>query len=194
MPRHASKFLPPILAVVLVTLVAACGKKQPPVAPPPAPPPPVVTQEAPPPPPPAAKPPAPAPVPPAPTEEEIFARMSLAELNAKKPLDDINFEYDKADLTDRARAGLQKNAGWLGKWTSTKILIEGHADSRGTNEYNLALGERRAAAVRDYLVTLGVPAARMSIVSKGEEQPLCTEEAEPCWAQNRRAHFEITAK
>jgi peptidoglycan-associated lipoprotein len=194
MPRHASKFLPPILAVVLVTLVAACGKKQPPVTPPPAPPPPVVTQEAPPPPPPAAKPPAPAPVPPAPTEEEIFARMSLAELNAKKPLDDINFEYDKADLTDRARASLQKNAGWLGKWTSTKILVEGHADSRGTNEYNLALGERRAAAVRDYLVTLGVPAARMSIVSKGEEQPLCTEEAEPCWAQNRRAHFEITAK
>jgi peptidoglycan-associated lipoprotein len=194
MPRHTSKVLPPIIAVVLVTLVAACGRKQPPVTPPPAPPPPVVTQEQPPAPPPPAKPPAPAPVPPAPTEEEIFARMSLAELNAKKPLDDINFEYDKADLTDRARASLQKNAGWLGKWTSTKVLIEGHADSRGTNEYNLALGERRAAAVRDYLVTLGVPAARMGIVSKGEEQPLCTEEAEPCWALNRRAHFDITAK
>jgi peptidoglycan-associated lipoprotein len=194
MPRHALRFLPSILAVALVMLVVACGKKQPPVVPPPAPPPPVVTQDPPPPPPPAPKPPAPVPVPPAPTEEEIFARMTLAELNAKKPLEDVNFEYDKADLTDRARASLQKNATWLGKWTSTKILVEGHADSRGTNEYNLALGERRAAAVRDYLVTLGVPAARMSIVSKGEEQPLCTEEAEPCWAQNRRVHFEVTAK
>ena len=194
MPRHTVKLLSTITAVALVMLVVACGKKQPPAAPQAAPPPPVVTQQPPPAPPPAVTPPPPAPVPPAPTEEEIFARMTLAELNAKRPLDDVNFEYDKADLSDKARASLQKNAGWLGKWTSTKILIEGHADSRGTNEYNLALGERRAAAVRDYLVTLGVPAARMSIVSKGEEQPLCTEEAEPCWAQNRRAHFDITAK
>src|SRR5262249_19791587 len=76
----------------------------------------------------------------------------------------------------------------------TVIMIEGHCDSRGTNEYNLALGERRATATRDYLVSLGVPVARINIVSKGEEQPFCTEETEACWQQNRRGHFIITAK
>jgi peptidoglycan-associated lipoprotein len=74
------------------------------------------------------------------------------------------------------------------------VTIEGHADSRGTSEYNLALGERRASAARDYLVTLGVPATRMNVVSMGEEQPFCTEETESCWSQNRRGHFVITAK
>ncbi|HYN09371.1 MAG TPA: OmpA family protein [Vicinamibacterales bacterium] len=193
MPRHASKVLSLFIAAALVTLVVACGKKQPPAQPPPAPPP-VVTQQQPPAPPPQPTPPPPVPPPPAPTEEEIFARMTLGELNAKRPLEDVLFEYDKADLSDKTRASLQKNATWLAKWTSTKINIEGHADSRGTNEYNLALGERRAAAIRDYLVTLGVPATRINILSKGEEQPLCTEEIEGCWAQNRRGHFDITAK
>jgi peptidoglycan-associated lipoprotein len=73
-------------------------------------------------------------------------------------------------------------------------VIEGHADSRGTNEYNLALGERRADAVRDYLVSLGVSTDRMSILSKGEEQPFCREETEACWPQNRRGHFVVTAR
>ena len=82
----------------------------------------------------------------------------------------------------------------LKRWTTTKIMVEGHADSRGTNEYNLALGERRADAVRDYLVSLGLPNDRMTIVSKGEEQPFCTEETEACWQQNRRGHFIFTAK
>ncbi len=89
---------------------------------------------------------------------------------------------------------LGKDVEWLKKWTSTKVMVEGHADSRGTNEYNLALGERRADAVRDYLVSLGVPTDRITIVSKGEEQPVCTEETEACWKQNRRGHFIITAK
>jgi peptidoglycan-associated lipoprotein len=80
------------------------------------------------------------------------------------------------------------------KWTSTQVQIEGHCDSRGTSEYNLALGERRAAAVKDYLVSLGVPAERISTVSKGEEQPFCADETESCWQQNRRGHFIITAK
>jgi peptidoglycan-associated lipoprotein len=192
MPRHASKILTLSLAAAFV-IGGGCGKK-PPAAPPPAPPPPVVTQQPPPAPPPPAQPTPPAPTPPAPTEEEIFARMSLAELNSKRPLDDVLFEYDKAELSDKARASLQKNATWLTRWTSTKITVEGHADSRGTNEYNLSLGERRAAAVRDYLVTLGVGANRVAIVSKGEEQPVCNEETEGCWLQNRRAHFDITAK
>ena len=75
-----------------------------------------------------------------------------------------------------------------------EVMVEGHADSRGTNEYNLALGERRADAVRDYLVSLGVAADRVTIVSKGEEQPFCTEETEACWQQNRGGHFIVTAK
>lgn len=104
------------------------------------------------------------------------------------------FDFDKSDLKDEARAFLQKNADWLKKWTSTKITIEGHCDSRGTAEYNLALGERRATAVKDYLVTLGVPADRILVITKGKEQPFCTQETEECWAQNRRGHFIITAK
>ena len=74
------------------------------------------------------------------------------------------------------------------------VSIEGHCDSRGSAEYNLALGSRRANAVKEYLVTLGVPAARMTLISKGKEQPVCTEDTESCWQQNRRGHFVITAK
>jgi peptidoglycan-associated lipoprotein len=183
------------LAAAILVTVGACHKKPPVVVPPPPPPPPpaVVVPAPPPPPPPVAQPPPP-PVPAPPTEEEIFARMTVMELNEKKPLDDVFFEYDKSDLSDVARASLQKDADWMKRWTSTKVTIEGHADSRGTNEYNLALGERRATASRDYLVSLGVATARISIVSKGEEQPVCTEETEACWAKNRRAHFIITAK
>jgi peptidoglycan-associated lipoprotein len=75
-----------------------------------------------------------------------------------------------------------------------RTSVEGHADSRGTNQYNLALGERRANAVKDYLVGLGIAADRLVVVSKGEETPLCTEETESCWQRNRRGHFVATAK
>jgi peptidoglycan-associated lipoprotein len=129
-----------------------------------------------------------------PTPEEVFAKKTLGDLNNERPLGDVFFDYDIADLNDAARAVLQKNADYLKQWTSTQILVEGHADSRGTNEYNLALGERRAAAIRDYLVGLGVAAARISIVSKGEEAPQCRDEAESCWSLNRRGRFEFTAK
>lgn len=120
--------------------------------------------------------------------------MSLEQLNAQQPLESVRFELDSADLSEAARASLQKNATWLNRWTSTRITAQGHADSRGTSEYNLALGERRATAIRDYLVTLGVAVARISTVSFGEERPTCAEETEACWAQNRRGQFEITAK
>jgi len=120
--------------------------------------------------------------------------MSLAELNAKAPLADAFFTYDTADLTDSAREVLQRNAAWLTKWTSVRVLIEGHADERGTNEYNLALGEKRAVIARTYLTSLGVGESRVSIVSKGEEQPFCALHEEGCWSENRRAHFIITAK
>ena len=89
---------------------------------------------------------------------------------------------------------VQKNGDYMKRWASTKVLVEGHADSRGTNEYNLALAERRAAAVRDYLVSLGIGAERVTVVSKGEEAPFCTEGNETCWQQNRRGHFIFTAK
>ena len=179
-----------ILAIALT--VSACGKKNiPPPAPAPAAPAPAETKpEAPPPPPP----PPPAPKPTPPTEDEIFAKKTLEQLNAEKPLDDVFFGYDQSNLTDEARASLSKNIEWLKRWTSTRIMVEGHADSRGTNEYNLALGERRASAVREYLVSLGLAADRVTTVSKGEEQPFCTEESESCWQQNRRGHFIITAK
>jgi len=128
------------------------------------------------------------------TEEEIFAKKTLDALNAEKPLNDVFFDYDKSTVRDDQRDGLQRNADWLRKWGSTRVVVEGHADSRGTNEYNLALGERRAAAVKDYLVSLGISADRIAVISKGEEQPSCFEENEACWSQNRRGHFVITAK
>jgi peptidoglycan-associated lipoprotein len=149
--------------------------------------------------PPAPPPPPPPPPPPAPaqtplTEDEVFARKTLAELNAEKPLEDVYFDYDKADLRAEARASLSTNAGWLMRWPSTKVFVEGHCDARGTTEYNLALGEKRAAAVRMYLTGLGGAADRVLIVTKGEESPFCAEEAEACYAQNRRAHFILSAK
>jgi peptidoglycan-associated lipoprotein len=197
MPRRRFRVFTLIAAVGLVTFVTGCGKKQPPATPVPPPPPPPVVNTPPPAPPAAptpAPPPAPTPAPRTPTEEEIFAKMTLDELNAKGFLEDVLFDYDKAELTDRAKTSLQKNADWIRKWGTTRVTIEGHADSRGTNEYNLALGERRGAAARDYLVSLGVDVSRLSIVSKGEEQPVCREESEECFARNRRGHFIITAK
>jgi peptidoglycan-associated lipoprotein len=95
---------------------------------------------------------------------------------------------------DAGKAALSTNATWLKRWTSTRISIEGHCDERGTAEYNLGLGERRANAVKAHLVELGVPADRIAIVSKGKEAPFCTDKNEECWKQNRRGHFVITAK
>jgi peptidoglycan-associated lipoprotein len=192
-----------LFGLLLVALIASqgalgCHKKPPVVPAPPPPPPPVVTPTptpTPPPPPPPRATPTPTPPPPrVPTEDEIFARKTVADLNAERPLADISFAYDVADLTDSSRAALQKNADYLRRWSTTRVTIEGHADSRGTNEYNLALGERRASAIRDYLVGLGIAAARIAIVSKGEEDPLCKEEVESCWETNRRGHFIFTDK
>ena len=179
--------------LVAALTASACAKKKP-EPPPPAPAP--VAAPAPPvtPPPPPPPPPPPAPQPRVPTEDEIFSNKTLDQLNVEKPLADAFFAYDSTDLTEEARASLQKNADWMKRWGSTKVMVEGHADSRGTNEYNLALGERRADAVRDYLVSLGLATDRITIVSKGEEQPFCSDENESCWQQNRRGHFIVTAK
>jgi len=182
-----------LCAVVVagVTLAACHHNPKPQPAPAPAPEPPPATKPAPPPAPPPA---APAPQPAPPTEDELFRKKTLDQLNAEKPLIDTYFALDSTEVTTESRATLQKNVDWMKHWTSTKVMVEGHADSRGSNEYNLALGERRAAAIRDYMVGLGIPADRITIVSKGEEQPFCTEETEACWHENRRGHFIVTAK
>ena len=181
-------------AVILVVAMTAgaCGKKKiEPPTPGPTPPPAAETKPTPPPaPPPAPAPPKPTP----PTEDEIFAKKTLEQLNEEKPLGDVFFALDSVELTEEARGILTKNLEWMKRWTSTKVMIEGHADSRGTNEYNLALAEKRADAVRDYLTSLGLAAERMTVVSKGEEQPACTEETEACWQQNRRSTFIFTEK
>ena len=109
----------------------------------------------------------------------------------KGMFEDIHFDYDKYDIQPDAQSALQAVANWLLKNPSAKILIEGHCDERGTNEYNLALADRRAKAARDYLVALGTASNRIEMVSYGEEKPLCTEHTEECWAKNRRDHFVI---
>ena len=120
--------------------------------------------------------------------------MTLDQLNASQPLNDVFFDYDQNFLRDDARQVLQRDAQWLAKWPHTTIRIDGHCDERGTEEYNIALGDRRAVAVRDYLASLGVNPGRIQTVSLGRESPFCAATGESCWAQNRRGHFVITAK
>src|SRR5437868_6697836 len=149
------------LCAALAVAVAGCHKKVPAAAPAPPPPPPPAATPAPPPPPPPP-PPAAAPAPRPLSEEEIFARKSVDQLNAEKPIDDVFFELDKSEVRDDARPALQKDADWLKKWGSVRVTLEGHCDSRGSAEYNLGLGNRRATAVKTYLVNLGVPESRIT--------------------------------
>jgi peptidoglycan-associated lipoprotein len=108
------------------------------------------------------------------------------------PLADIRFVYDSAELTEEARAILEKHALWLQGRRDLKVTVEGHCDERGTVEYNLALGEQRARATRDYLVSLGVSADRLRVASYGKERPLDPGAGEASWAKNRRAHFAVS--
>jgi peptidoglycan-associated lipoprotein len=118
----------------------------------------------------------------------------LATLNKKGYLADAYFDYDAASLRDDARGDLAKDSTWMQKFPSVHVLLEGHCDDRGTEAYNLALGERRAEAAREYLVSLGVPGDRIKTVSYGKERPFCATDDETCWQQNRRDHFVVTAK
>jgi peptidoglycan-associated lipoprotein len=181
-----------VLAVALAGLVAlpACHHR-PKGGPPPTPPPAPVA--------PATPPPAPEPPPSrdvTPVEDEYsrMRKMATDEIERMGLLSEIHFVYDRADIREADRAVLSKNADALKRFDFLKVTVEGHADERGTVEYNLALGERRAKAAYDYLVSLGVAPDRLKTVSYGKEVPLCQQSTEDCWARNRRDHFAVTAK
>ena len=106
--------------------------------------------------------------------------------------DTIHFAYNEYNIQNRDRSTLQKQASWLNKYGNVQFIIEGHCDERGTREYNLALGARRANAVKEYLASLGVSSGRLLTVSYGKERPICTVSDEDCWAQNRRGVTTIT--
>ena len=116
------------------------------------------------------------------------------EFVATAELKDIHFDFDKYDIGPGDAKLLDDNAKWMKANPNHLILIEGHCDERGTNEYNLALGERRAKATMNYLVAQGIAAGRMTLISYGEERPLCMEKTEECWGDNRRAHFLVKAQ
>ncbi len=132
--------------------------------------------------------------PPVLTEQEIFERKTLEELNAEKPMGMIHFDYDKFFIRDDAKSTLEANAAFLKKWRSVNLLIEGHCDERGTEEYNLALGEKRAKSTYDYLISLGISSGRLKIISYGKSQPVDMGHNEIAWQKNRRAQFTIIEK
>ena len=129
--------------------------------------------------------PTPRPTPPPPRPSEFMATSNLK---------DIHFDFDKYNIRPDDAKILDANAGWLKANPNNLVLIEGHCDDRGTNEYNLALGERRAKSTMNYLVSQGVQANRITIISYGEERPVCTEKTEACWTKNRRSHFLVKAR
>ena len=166
-----------IALALILGLLAGCGRK-PKVTTEATPPTPVQTQVA----------PEPAPVPPPPPPAPAPVDYAALEPNSYG-IGDVFFPYDAFAITEVAMATLEKNAAVMKSHAAVTYLVEGHCDERGTVEYNLALGEKRAKAVRDYLVTLGVPAAQMKVVSYGKERPFVTGKDEASWSQNRRAHF-----
>jgi peptidoglycan-associated lipoprotein len=178
------------VAVVLVAALPFAACRRGPSAPPPLPP--------------SAPPAAPATPPPAPQPPEEIAPqldeynrlkvMASDEIDRMGLLKDVRFDYDSADIREADRQVLAENAETLKKFDFIRVTIEGHCDERGTVEYNLALGERRARAAFDYLVSLGVGADRLKTVSYGKEVPVCQQSNEECWSRNRRDHFAVTGK
>jgi peptidoglycan-associated lipoprotein len=192
--RNVKSFV--VILVVLIAVVSgACGRKRPVLAqpaPPPATAPPVV-------PPPPAAPPAQRveetlPVPPQPFSEDAIAARSLDDLNRDSPFKPAFFPLDSNELDDVGRAVVTANADIMKKYPTWVVTIEGHCDERGTAEYNLALGERRAVAVKTYLASLGISPDRLRTVSYGKEFPFDPGHDDAAWSKNRRAHFVITSK
>jgi peptidoglycan-associated lipoprotein len=185
-----------LVVLVLAMGALACGKKKPPVARAIPPPPPVSSPTG-----PVSRVPAPPErvaeptiVPPEPLREDTIASGSLDDINRNSPLKPVFFEYDSSELAGDARGILDANAAVMKKYPSWTVTIEGHCDERGTAEYNLALGERRAVTSRAYLVSLGISADRLRTVSYGKEFPFEPGHDENAYVKNRRAHFVITAK
>lgn len=185
------------LVIVSAVILGACAKKQPPVARPTTPPPSTVPAD-----PGVTRPPAPPePVPepitvppdPAMTSGDLAAR-SVDEINKESPFQPVLFALDSDQIDAAGQAVLQANAQILNQYPGWTLTIEGHCDERGTPEYNLALGERRALAARDYLVSLGIDAARLRTVSYGNEFPFVPGSSEEAYSKNRRAHFVVTSK
>ena len=185
--------------LVAVTATAGCAKR------------PAMMQASAPPPPAAAAPPvvvqetvketivaAPAPPPPAPTAAPATpaptVRPAPKEFAVNANVKDIFFDFDRYNIRPDASKVLDENASWLKANAGQLVLIEGHADERGTVEYNLALGERRAKAAMNYLVAQGLQAGRFTVISYGKERPFCTDRNEACWSQNRRDHFLVKAQ
>jgi peptidoglycan-associated lipoprotein len=190
----AARSIATLVALATLLTAAACGKKTPPVARPmPPPPPPAETA---PPSPPAPPEPArePVSVPPDPVRDDAITSASLDELNKNSPLKPVYFELDSSDLSAANQRTLDEDAALIKRYSTWTVTIEGHCDERGSAEYNLALGERRAMAARTYLVSLGIAATRLRTVSYGKEFPFDPGHDEAAFAKNRRAHFVITAK
>jgi peptidoglycan-associated lipoprotein len=166
-----------LVALILTFLFVGCAKEEPPpptVEPPPRP----------------AAPPPPPPSPPPPPPGPSISQQAFQEFQNQ----DIYFDFDKYDLRTDARTILDRKASFLNQNSSVRVQIEGHTDERGTVEYNLALGERRANAAKQYLTTAGISAGRLSTISYGEERPLDPGHNEAAWARNRRDHFVITGQ
>jgi len=128
------------------------------------------------------------------SEEEIFNKKSIEELNKEQVLKRVFFDFDKANIRDDMVPVIEENAAWLKKHPTVKILIEGHCDERGTVEYNLALGEKRAKAVKEYLISSGVSPSVITIISYGKSKPLDLAHNEAAWSKNRRAELKIIEK
>jgi peptidoglycan-associated lipoprotein len=180
--------------VTAAVLVGACHKNKPPVARPLPPPPPSTTT--------GEKPPAPpepvpetTPIPPEPSiSDESLAGKDLDVINKNSPFQPVFYALDSSELDQAGQQVLTANAEVLRKYATWIITIEGHCDERGTAEYNLALGERRALAAKTYLVSLGIPTERLRTVSYGKEFPFDPGHDESAWSKNRRAHFVVTSK
>jgi peptidoglycan-associated lipoprotein len=135
---------------------------------------------------------APAPAPaPAKAPAKAPAPVAPADTSGMIMAENIHFGFDRSILTPAAQDNLMRKAAWLRANPATTVTIEGHADERGTNEYNLALGDRRADSAKAFLVDLGIAASRLTTISYGEERPLCMQQTEECWAKNRRGHFVV---
>jgi len=185
-----------VLTMVAMALVAAgaCAKKKPPVAKPTTPPPAAVSST-------STRPPSPPepvrepePIPAEPIASDPLSATDIDTINRNSPFQPVFYAFDAADIDTTGQQALNANAALMKKYTTWIITIEGHTDERGTAEYNLALGERRAMAARNYLVSLGIPADRLRTVTYGKEFPFEPGHDEGSWSKNRRAHFVVTSK